>query len=368
VLRRRKAIRVNTIASDAKSATRSSTIFIAPIESLHELDIREWHKMIAVDQTGVFLGMREAVRVMRRQKTGSIINVSSIWGSAAVAGAPSCRAAKGAVRNMSKNAAMTYVGDGIRVNSVHPGFIHTPLTDAQAPELNDQVIASTPMKRGGPAMEVAYGCLFLASDEASYVTGTELVIDGGYLAQYVSRPSGATLRRFTVKTSCETTIDHAVTCIDLAGWLQNLSDRDYQACSRSHRAAGVSREDGTFGSINVEAIGGHLLVQHYLAVRADRDHVVMHSTRTRVYLLHLLPVTIGVVWTLQVEPRGTDSTVFRCAVETRMKPVLTFVAAPTPWPRSPRNSRNGSKRTPPRQDESSWAGSRRLIRTPSRMA
>jgi len=156
---------------------------IIAYEPLHELDLREWHKMIAVDQTGVFLGMREAVRVMRRQKAGAIINVSSIWGSAAVAGAHSYHAAKGAVRNMSKNAAMTYVGEGIRVNSVHPGFIHTPLTDAQAPELNDQVIASTPMKRGGTAMEVAYGCLFLASDEASYVTGTEVVIDGGYLAQ-----------------------------------------------------------------------------------------------------------------------------------------------------------------------------------------
>lgn len=156
---------------------------IIAYEPLHELNLKEWHKMIAVDQTGVFLGMREAVRIMRPQKMGSIINVSSIWGSAAVAGAHSYHAAKGAVRNMTKNAAMTYVKEGIRVNSIHPGFIHTPLTDAQAPELNDQVIASTPMKRGGTAMEVAFGCLFLASDEASYVTGTELVIDGGYLAQ-----------------------------------------------------------------------------------------------------------------------------------------------------------------------------------------
>ena len=156
---------------------------IIAYEPLHELEIDAWAKMIAVDQTGVFLGMREAIRVMRKQKSGSIVNVSSIWGSAAVAGAHSYHAAKGAVRNMSKNAAMTYVADGIRVNSVHPGFIHTPLTDAQAPDLNEVVIASTPMKRGGKPIEVAYGCLFLASDEASYVTGTELVIDGGYLAQ-----------------------------------------------------------------------------------------------------------------------------------------------------------------------------------------
>jgi NAD(P)-dependent dehydrogenase (short-subunit alcohol dehydrogenase family) len=156
---------------------------IIAYEPLDELDVKDWLRMIAVDQTGVFLGMREAVRMMRRQKSGSIVNISSIWGNAAVAGAHSYHAAKGAVRNMTKNAAMTYVADGIRVNSVHPGFIHTPLTDAQAPDLNEVVIASTPMKRGGKPIEVAYGCLFLASDEASYVTGAELAIDGGYLAQ-----------------------------------------------------------------------------------------------------------------------------------------------------------------------------------------
>ena len=101
---------------------------IIAYEPLHELDMQAWQRMIAVDQTGVFLGMREAVRVMRKQKSGSIVNISSIWGSAAVAGAHAYHAAKGAVRNMTKNAAMTYVADGIRVNSVHPGFIDTPLT------------------------------------------------------------------------------------------------------------------------------------------------------------------------------------------------------------------------------------------------
>lgn len=156
---------------------------IIAYEPLDKLEMKEWLKMIAVDQTGVFLGMREAVRIMRKQQAGSIVNISSIWGSAAVSGAHSYHAAKGAVRNMSKNAAMTYAGEGIRVNSVHPGFIHTPLTDAQQPELNRVVIDTTPMKRGGQPIEIAYGCLYLASDEASYVTGTELNIDGGYLAQ-----------------------------------------------------------------------------------------------------------------------------------------------------------------------------------------
>ncbi|MEZ0214770.1 MAG: SDR family NAD(P)-dependent oxidoreductase [Xanthobacteraceae bacterium] len=156
---------------------------IIAYEPIHELEMKDWLHMIAVDQTGVFLGMREAVRVMRPKKSGAIVNISSIWGSSAVAGAHAYHAVKGAVRNMSKNAAMTYVDDGIRVNSVHPGFIHTPLTDAQDAGLNDAVIAATPMKRGGTPIEIAYGCLYLASDEASYTTGVELVIDGGYLAQ-----------------------------------------------------------------------------------------------------------------------------------------------------------------------------------------
>jgi 3alpha(or 20beta)-hydroxysteroid dehydrogenase len=127
--------------------------------------------------------MREAVRVMRPQQAGAIVNVASIWGSAAVAGAHSYHAAKGAVLQMTRNAAITYVGDGIRVNAVLPGFIRTPLTDAQDAALNEAVIHATPMRRGGQPSEVAYGCLYLASDEASYVTGTALAIDGGYLAQ-----------------------------------------------------------------------------------------------------------------------------------------------------------------------------------------
>ncbi len=156
---------------------------IIAYEPLDSLSVEAWNQMIAVDQTGVFLGMREAVRAMRGRNAGSIVNISSIWGAAGVAGAHSYQAAKGAVRTMTKNAALTYVGDGIRVNSVLPGFIHTPLTDAQASDLNDVVINATPMKRGGQPIEIAQGVLFLASDEASYVTGAELVIDGGYLAQ-----------------------------------------------------------------------------------------------------------------------------------------------------------------------------------------
>ncbi|MFI5607013.1 SDR family NAD(P)-dependent oxidoreductase [Amycolatopsis sp. NPDC051903] len=152
-------------------------------ESLHELTVESWQQVVAVNQTGVWLGMREVVPHMQRAGGGSIINVSSIWGSVAVAGAHAYHATKGAVRNMSKSAAITYARENIRVNSLHPGFIRTPLTEAQDPEINEFVIGQTPMGRAGDPQEVANGALFLASDESSFVTGSELVVDGGYLAQ-----------------------------------------------------------------------------------------------------------------------------------------------------------------------------------------
>ncbi len=156
---------------------------IIAYDPLHELSMADWQAVVATNQTGVWLGMREVVPHMITQGGGSIVNISSIWGSAAVGGAHAYHATKGAVRNMSKNAAITYAPQNIRVNSLHPGFIGTPLTDAQAPEVNEYVVSQTPMGRAGTPEEIAAGVVFLASDEASFVTGSELVIDGGYLAQ-----------------------------------------------------------------------------------------------------------------------------------------------------------------------------------------
>lgn len=156
---------------------------IIAYEPIEELSLADWRKVIDVNQTGVFLGMREVIPTMRANGGGSIINFSSIWGNAAVAGAHAYHATKGAVRNMTKNAAITHATEGIRVNSVHPGFIATPLTDAQDPAINEIVIGATPMKRAGRPEEVANGVLFLASDESAFMTGAELVMDGGYLAQ-----------------------------------------------------------------------------------------------------------------------------------------------------------------------------------------
>ncbi|MCU1524813.1 MAG: NAD(P)-dependent short chain dehydrogenase, partial [Microbacteriaceae bacterium] len=152
-------------------------------EKVHELTLDDWNLVVGVNQTGVWLGMREVIPHMLEAGSGSIVNISSIWGNAAVAGAHAYHATKGAVRNMSKSAAITYATDNIRVNSVHPGFIWTPLTEAQDPDVNAYVVGQTPMGRAGQPQEIADGVLFLASDEASFVTGSELVIDGGYLAQ-----------------------------------------------------------------------------------------------------------------------------------------------------------------------------------------
>lgn len=156
---------------------------IIAYQSLHELSVAEWERVIATNQTGTFLGMRSVIPHMVSRRSGSIINVSSIWGNAAVAGAHAYHATKGAVRNMSKSAAISYAKDNVRVNSVHPGFIKTPLTDSQEAEINEFVVAQTPMGRAGLPEEIAHGVVFLASDESSFVTGSELVIDGGYLAQ-----------------------------------------------------------------------------------------------------------------------------------------------------------------------------------------
>lgn len=150
---------------------------------IHELELEEWNQLIAVDQTGVLLGMKEVIPTMLEQNYGSIINTSSIWGLVGAANVIAYNAVKGAVSLMSKNAAITYAKNGIRVNSINPGFIITPLTDSQDATLNKIVIDATPMGRGGEPMEVANGVAFLASDEASYVTGIDLIIDGGYTAQ-----------------------------------------------------------------------------------------------------------------------------------------------------------------------------------------
>ena len=139
--------------------------------------------MLTVNQTGVFLGMRAATPSMRRAGGGSIVNVSSIFAVNAVRGYFAYQASKAAVVQMTRAAAVDLAPERIRVNCVLPGLILTPMTETEPEEAVATNIEMTPLGRGGEPEEVAGGVLYLASDEASYVTGAVLPIDGGYTAQ-----------------------------------------------------------------------------------------------------------------------------------------------------------------------------------------
>jgi NAD(P)-dependent dehydrogenase (short-subunit alcohol dehydrogenase family) len=149
------------------------------------LSTSAWDALMNVNAKGVFLGMKHAIPRMRAAGGGAIVNISSISG---FVGQPmlhmAYNASKGAVRIMTKAAAVQYAQDNIRVNSVHPGVMPPMRTSKVSadPEWRSKMLRAVPMKREGRVEEVAHAVLFLASDEASYITGTELVVDGGYLA------------------------------------------------------------------------------------------------------------------------------------------------------------------------------------------
>ena len=155
---------------------------IITYEPILETTVAMWDRIIDVDQKGIFLGMREALPHLIKTGKGAIVNVSSIWGLAAVPSAHAYHAAKGAILNMTKNVAAAHGADGVRANSLHPGYILSPMNADQAPEINAALIEGTLLKRPGVPAETAAAVLFLASDEASYITGTSLVVDGVYLA------------------------------------------------------------------------------------------------------------------------------------------------------------------------------------------
>lgn len=148
------------------------------------LDTEGWRHIMDVNSTGVFLGTKYALPEMLKAGGGSIVNISSIMGFVGGVGHPAYNASKGAVRIFTKSMAVKYGPQGIRVTSVHPGYMPPMRASRNSdPAIRQELIDQTPLRRNGETIEVAYGVLFLASDEASFVTGTELVIDGGFIAR-----------------------------------------------------------------------------------------------------------------------------------------------------------------------------------------
>ena len=153
---------------------------------LEETSRAEWDRVMEVNATGVFLGTKAAIPALRRAGAGAIVNISSQLGLVGMDdSSPQYQASKGAVRLLTKLTALQYAKEGIRANSVHPGPIVTPMTEKRRadPATRARMVSRIPLGRYGEAEEIAYGVLYLASDESRFVTGSELVIDGGWTAQ-----------------------------------------------------------------------------------------------------------------------------------------------------------------------------------------
>jgi NAD(P)-dependent dehydrogenase (short-subunit alcohol dehydrogenase family) len=155
------------------------------LKNIEDTTLEEWNRTVAIDQTGVFLGMKVAAPQLKESEHASVINISSIFGSSGgFGGSPAYHAAKGAVRTLTKNVALHWATEGIRVNSIHPGFIATPILEqARDTPIWEGMTALTPMGRLGRPEDIAAGIAYLASDDAAFVTGLELYIDGGYMAR-----------------------------------------------------------------------------------------------------------------------------------------------------------------------------------------
>lgn len=161
-----------------------------PNKPTHEIGLSEWQKLIDINVNGVFLCTKHVIPYMKQGNGGSIINLSSIYGIISAPDLPAYHASKGAVRLMSKTDALLYAGDNIRVNSIHPGYIWTPLVEDLAEKSEEglenfrkNLDALHPIGHVGEPMDIAYAALYLASEESKFVTGSELVVDGGYTAQ-----------------------------------------------------------------------------------------------------------------------------------------------------------------------------------------
>ena len=167
----------STVARFGKLNVLVSNAGIINVGTVEDYDLTEWHRIIDINLTGVFLGMRASVKAMREAGGGSMINISSIEGLAGTMMTHGYTAAKFGVRGITKSAALELGQWGIRVNSVHPGLIRTPMTEGVPDD-----IFQTALGRAAEPVEVSNLVVYLASDESSYSTGSEFVVDGGTVA------------------------------------------------------------------------------------------------------------------------------------------------------------------------------------------
>lgn len=158
---------------------------IGTLEDVEQETRAGWDKVIAVNQMGVWLGMKYSAPAMKNNGGGSIVNVSSIFGAVGgFGGSVAYHASKGAVRLMTKNAAIRYAKEGVRVNSMHPGFIDTPMLVAvKGTPVEQALLQNTPMGRLGTSAEIGDVIAFMSGPKASYMTGSEIYVDGGWTAQ-----------------------------------------------------------------------------------------------------------------------------------------------------------------------------------------
>jgi 3alpha(or 20beta)-hydroxysteroid dehydrogenase len=159
---------------------------VGSLATVENEERESWDRLIAIDQTGVWLGMKHAGALIERSGGGSIVNMCSILGTVGGMGTSfAYHAAKGAVRTMTKNAALHWATRGVRVNSLHPGFIGTAqlLNRFEGSERHRLMVANTPMGRLGTEAEIAAVVAFLASDDSTFMTGSEVYADGGWTAQ-----------------------------------------------------------------------------------------------------------------------------------------------------------------------------------------
>ena len=172
-----------TIKQYGSLTTLVNNAGVGSFKGVEEEDLEGFNRVVAICQTGVWLGMKAAMPALKKSGNGAIVNISSLYGIIGTPGMLAYHGAKGAVRLMTKSAGLEYAKQGVRINSVHPGIINTPLAGSLSEEYIQIITETTPMGKMGDPIDIATMSLFLVSDEAKFITASEFVVDGGWGAQ-----------------------------------------------------------------------------------------------------------------------------------------------------------------------------------------